>query len=135
MDTSIKILVVEDEPDLAEIVKDSLESEGVQIDIAANGLLGLQALKKEKYDIIITDQSMPIMDGKTMIKNLYAEKLSSMGARIYLFTGAIDHVFSAADLQLECFKGCEIIPKPIGQSELRRRILDEDKRVSSTKWN
>lgn len=131
----LKILVVEDEPELAEIVKDCLELEGVQVDIAANGLLGLQAMKSHHYDVVITDQSMPVMDGKTMIKTVYAEKLSSMSARIFLFTGAIDHILSEADLKLDCFKRCEILPKPIGQNELRRRVLDEFESTRSVKVN
>lgn len=121
-----RILVVEDEPELAQIVKETLESASVHVDTAANGLLGLQQVMAANYDIIITDQSMPVMDGKTMIKNIFDKNLPSVKARIIIFTGAIHQIFSQAELESKYFKSCEVIAKPISQSELRRRVLDEN---------
>ena len=59
----IKILLVDDEPDILEIVGYNLSSEGYQISTAENGLEALKKAKKEKPQLIILDVMMPEMDG------------------------------------------------------------------------
>ena len=59
----IKILLVDDEPDILEIVGYNLSSEGYQILTAENGLEGVKKAKKEKPHLIILDVMMPEMDG------------------------------------------------------------------------
>ena len=119
----MKILIVEDEPELAELLQEALECAEVEVRIAENGLVALEKLKNDRFDVIITDQSMPIMDGKTLIENVYKLKLVSEDARIFLFTGAIHSIFSDADLEKECFKKCELLAKPFSGSALRALIL------------
>lgn len=59
----IKILLVDDEPDILEIVGYNLSAEGYQVITAGNGLKGVKAAKKEKPQLIILDVMMPEMDG------------------------------------------------------------------------
>ncbi|WP_228853686.1 response regulator transcription factor [Aegicerativicinus sediminis] len=59
----IKILLVDDEPDILEIVGYNLSSEGYQIITAENGLEAVKKAKKEKPHLIILDVMMPEMDG------------------------------------------------------------------------
>lgn len=59
----IKILLVDDEPDILEIVGYNLSNEGYQILTAENGLIGLAQAKKHKPHLIILDVMMPEMDG------------------------------------------------------------------------
>ncbi|WP_298238606.1 response regulator transcription factor [uncultured Algibacter sp.] len=59
----IKILLVDDEADILEIVGYNLSSEGYQIITAENGLEGLKKAKKELPQLIILDVMMPEMDG------------------------------------------------------------------------
>ncbi len=59
----IKILLVDDEPDILEIVSYNLSSEGYQVSTAENGLEGLKKAKKVKPHLIILDVMMPEMDG------------------------------------------------------------------------
>lgn len=59
----IKILLVDDEPDILEIVGYNLSSEGYQIITAENGLEALKKAKKAKPQLIILDVMMPEMDG------------------------------------------------------------------------
>jgi two-component system alkaline phosphatase synthesis response regulator PhoP len=59
----IKILLVDDEPDILEIVGYNLSSEGYQIITAANGQEGVEKAKKELPHLIILDLMMPEMDG------------------------------------------------------------------------
>ena len=60
---NIKILLVDDEPDILEIVAYNLSSEGYQVITAENGAEGVKKAKKEKPQLIILDVMMPEMDG------------------------------------------------------------------------
>mgnify|MGYP001338015675 CR=1 FL=1 len=59
----ISILLVDDEPDILEILKYNLQKEGYTVSVAANGKLGIEIAKKENPDLIILDIMMPEMDG------------------------------------------------------------------------
>ena len=60
---NIKILLVDDEPDILEIVGYNLTSEGYQVLTAENGIKAITIAKKEKPHLIILDVMMPEMDG------------------------------------------------------------------------
>lgn len=64
------ILVVEDENDIRSFVKTYLESDGFRVLEAANGKEGLQALKGETPDLIVSDIMMPEMDGYEFFREL-----------------------------------------------------------------
>ena len=59
----IKILLVDDEPDILEILKYNLSSEGYKIYTAKNGIEAVEKAKKKTPDLIILDVMMPEMDG------------------------------------------------------------------------
>ncbi len=59
----IKILLVDDEPDILEIVRYNLSTEGYQVITAENGLEAVKKAKKERPHLIILDVMMPEMDG------------------------------------------------------------------------
>lgn len=65
-----RLLVVEDTPVLAENMADLFRMEGYEVDISENGFEGLQRLKESKYDLIITDLLMPVMDGETLVSEI-----------------------------------------------------------------
>ncbi|MDW5287290.1 response regulator transcription factor [Formosa sp. PL04] len=60
---NIKILLVDDEPDILEIVGYNLSSEGYEVITAENGIEAVKKAKKEKPQLIIMDVMMPEMDG------------------------------------------------------------------------
>ena len=60
---SVKILLVDDEPDILEIVGYNLSSGGYQVYRASNGLEAIEIAKKELPNLIILDVMMPKMDG------------------------------------------------------------------------
>ena len=64
----IKVLLVEDEPTLAMIIKDTLDGNEFDISLAANGEEGLSRYAEINPDIIVADIMMPKMDGFTMVK-------------------------------------------------------------------
>jgi CheY-like chemotaxis protein len=68
------ILLVEDDPLNQDVAQIMLNHLGFQPDLAANGLEALQALKKRRYDIILMDLKMPVMNGLDATKAI-REKL------------------------------------------------------------
>lgn len=58
-----QILIVDDDPLIARILKDPLEREGYQVRVASHGLEALEVVKVEKPDLIILDILMPLLDG------------------------------------------------------------------------
>ncbi|SHI39445.1 response regulator transcription factor [Algibacter luteus] len=66
----IKILLVDDEPDILEIVGYNLSNEGYQVITAENGLEGVKKAKKELPHLIILDVMMPEMDGIEACENI-----------------------------------------------------------------
>ena len=67
---SIKVLVVEDEKDSREFFATYLKMEGFKVATANDGLQGIEELMTERPDIIVSDISMPNLDGIEMVKLL-----------------------------------------------------------------
>ena len=67
------ILIVEDELRLASFIEKGLQKNGFSTAIANDGEEGLSMAQKDKFDLLILDLGLPIMDGWTLLKNLRAE--------------------------------------------------------------
>ena len=65
--TDPKILVVDDEPDIRELVKDILEDEGYQVDTAENGETARSKFSSEMPDLVLLDIWMPDTDGISLL--------------------------------------------------------------------
>jgi two-component system chemotaxis response regulator CheY len=66
--TAYKVLVVEDSPTMRQLIVFALKRiRGFQISEANDGVDGLKKLSAEKYDLIVTDINMPIMDGLKLV--------------------------------------------------------------------
>lgn len=69
----IKILVVEDEPKVAGLVKKGLEEHGFEVDIAYDGLMGLKMFQQTIYQLLIIDINLPVMNGFDLCKEIRTE--------------------------------------------------------------
>jgi DNA-binding response OmpR family regulator len=58
-----KVLVVDDEPDVLLLLRITLEAAGFETGLAADGDEALQRLRKERFDLVILDLMMPVLDG------------------------------------------------------------------------
>lgn len=65
-----RILLVEDEADLAELIRINLEIEGYKVSVASHGAIAIQRLKSESFDLVIMDIMMPSMDGITATQHI-----------------------------------------------------------------
>jgi len=65
-----RVLLVEDDLDLATTIVEYLELEKICCDHAANGIAGLKFISQQYYDVVILDVNLPRMDGLTVCKNM-----------------------------------------------------------------
>src|SRR5688500_15375522 len=63
-----RVLVVDDDPDLAALCSLLLESEGYDTDIARNGYEAYDAITNDHIDVVLLDAMMPVMDGLTVCR-------------------------------------------------------------------
>jgi CheY-like chemotaxis protein len=64
----LRILAVDDSATVRKLIRIHLKGLGFLIDEAENGAEGLKLLAKTKYDLVITDLMMPVMDGCVMLR-------------------------------------------------------------------
>ena len=94
-----KILIVEDEKYLLDIMKEELEDAGFAVVTAADGQEGLIAIEKENPDLMLLDIAMPKMDGIQVLREL---KNKDKTIPVIMLTNLddLDHVGKALDLGL-----------------------------------
>jgi DNA-binding NtrC family response regulator len=107
------ILVVEDDEDLRGIYKEILEVYDYDVQIALNGLEGVEKFKEKKPSLVIMDADMPVLDGYTAFKQI---KEIDNNANVIIVTGFSDmEPRSKEVMKLGLIK---IISKPLGVDEL-----------------
>ena len=67
-----RILIVEDDQDIASFIKRGLEAEGYACDIADNGALALGLAQSNSYQLVVLDLSLPLLDGTDVLTKLRA---------------------------------------------------------------
>lgn len=125
----IKILLVDDEPDILEIVGYNLSAEGYQIITAENGLEGVKKAKKERPQLIILDVMMPEMDGIEACEQI--RKIPELSETIITFLTARGEDYSQVagfDAGADDYITKPIKPKVLVSKvkALLRRIKDEE---------
>lgn len=69
-----KVLIVEDEPDIARLVQTHLHDSGYQADIAGNGAAAMKMFQGEHYQLVVLDLMLPDTDGLTLCRKMRAEQ-------------------------------------------------------------
>ena len=117
-DIKIRVLIVDDEPDLLEICSDSFEMEGHQVECTTSAPKALELLAKNTYDVIISDSKMPEMSGEDFL----AKACELMGEQMPLFFMAS----GAIDLDVQALKGMGmtgLIAKPFDIDDLVEEVV------------
>lgn len=115
-----RILVVDDESSIREILAIQLSRMGYEVTIAADGEEGLEAYKKEKPDLILLDLMMPRLDGLSVCSSIRALEKQSGGRVPILFLTARDTRHDKTSAALS--GGDDFVAKPVSMQELRDRV-------------
>ena len=111
-----KILIVEDEPNMINGLKDNLEFEGFEADTAVDGNSGLQKILQNKYDLILLDVMLPGVSGFDICKTARKEGVNTP---IILLTAKGEEIDKVLGLELGAD---DYITKPFSLRELLARI-------------
>ena len=84
------VLVVDDSVAIRQMVEFTLKKASYQVTTAGNGKEALELCKGRKFDFVLTDQNMPIMDGLTLIKSLRTLSAYAKTPIVVLTTEASD---------------------------------------------
>jgi DNA-binding response OmpR family regulator len=78
------ILVIDDDPGLREIIRETLEDEGLVVDVARDGMQALELAAKRRPELVILDWGLPLFDGDVVAARLRG--LHGEGLRILIVT-------------------------------------------------
>lgn len=113
---TIRVLLVEDEETLAQIIKDTLDEQGFCIHLARDGEEGLKLFSELKPDVVVADVMMPRMDGFEMVRRI---RRNDRTTPVLFLTArsATGDVVTGFELG-----GNDYLKKPFGMQELIVRI-------------
>jgi two-component system, OmpR family, response regulator VanR len=116
----MRVLIVEDEPYMAEAIRDGLRLEAIAADIAGDGNAALELLSVNSYDIAVLDRDIPGPSGDEVAERIVA---SGSGTPILMLTAAdrLEHKVTGFELGAD-----DYLTKPfeLGELVLRLRALD-----------
>ena len=110
-----KILIVEDDPSIANLQKDYLELSGFSVKIVNSGNEGLQALKEETYDLVILDIMLPGADGFQVLQTIREKE----DIPVLLVSARSEELYKIKGLGLGAD---DYITKPFSSGELVARV-------------
>jgi PAS domain S-box-containing protein len=108
-------LVVDDEADIADTIRELLEREGFEVTVASDGAAALKAIDRDEFDIVLSDLRMPGVSGPEMYARL-AEVRPQLLSRVAFVTG--DTLGSAMDAFLRD-SGRPVLEKPFTRAGVR----------------
>jgi len=125
----MRILVIEDETPLLQIIKKRLNEEGYAVDTAKDGKAGLELEEAVVYDCIVLDIMLPVKDGFTVLKILRARKI---GSPILILTArdAVEDRVNGLDLGAD-----DYLVKPFSFDEFLARVRALLRRQGEEKVN
>ena len=83
---SVQLLLVDDDPNMQRMVALFLNKKNFDLEIAGNGRKALEMLDSNKYDLIISDMQMPLMDGAELLQKIRVKKIKTPVILISAYT-------------------------------------------------
>ncbi len=115
-----KVIIVEDNPDLMNVLSLQLERLGFSVITAINGMEGVEKALTEKPDLIIMDIMMPVMDGREAARRIRSNPETKS---VPILAATV--LYKESDLRSCIEAGCnDYIVKPFSSQELQGKILD-----------
>src|SRR6266478_2135395 len=116
-----RVLVVDDDHDLAVLLGEVLTYENCEVDIAANGMEAMDRLRTADYDAVLCDLMMPRIDGEVLYNDVVRD-YPFLANRFLFVTGQASRKAGFSDFVWRT--GNELIEKPFDIQQLRTAIRD-----------
>ena len=116
------ILVIDDEPDMLRLMRRIFEEEGYHVELAADGVYGIDLLKTMKPDLVILDIMMPGPDGYTTLESI--RQYSKVPVIMVTAKRDVESLQKTLDLGAD-----DYIKKPFRPAELVARVKARMRRV------
>jgi DNA-binding response OmpR family regulator len=124
--TNARILVVDDEGYIRDLIRDTLRTRRYAAGTAANGVEALDILSRERYDIVVTDVIMPGMDGLELVKQIRRQHPS---VHVIVLTGFP----RSADIGDFLAQGVDdFLPKPFRANDLMAVIRRLEQKIAAS---
>jgi DNA-binding response OmpR family regulator len=124
-----RILVIEDNPDLAYGLRNNLEIEGYDVEVAKDGVKGLARARAQFPDLVVLDLMLPGLDGFRVLKTMREEGL---GMPVLILTARGEEADKVRGLRLGAD---DYVTKPFGVLELLARVEALFRRVTAPRRN
>jgi len=117
---SARLLVVDDEPEIAELIGEMLGGAGYEIMTAESGAVALAMLAEARFDAIVSDLHMPDIDGAQLWREVKAQH-PALARRMLFVTG---DTLSPIARQFLSEARCDSLNKPFSKAELLARVTE-----------
>lgn len=114
------VLVVDDEIDIAELLKEYLTPYGLDVDIETESTKVIGRIERKHYNYIITDMKMPLLSGDKLIMELQRKNFSDI--KIVLVTGAITTDLSEQQREVIMKGTCAYLKKPFDEKAIKNML-------------
>lgn len=114
--TTVRVLVVEDEQLLAEAVATGLRREAMAVDVVYDGEAALQRIAVNDYDVVVLDRDLPLVHGDDVCRRVVEQGLAT---RVIMLTASGDISDRVEGLEIGAD---DYLPKPFAFSELVARV-------------
>ena len=114
----LRILVADDQDIICELIAEYLRADGHVVEVACDGNDALAKFDPDRFDLVVTDQSMPGLSGEQLAR---AINQSAHGTPVILLTGFGDEMQARGTLPEGI---CLIVGKPVSAADLRRAVLE-----------
>lgn len=114
--TRARVLIVEDQPMVAQIMVEVLEADGHEVEMSANGRLALDMIEAQPYDLIISDLRMPELDGVGLYREI-RRRQPALLSRLLFVSGTADLIEYG---RLVAETAVPVLAKPFALADLQR---------------
>ncbi|HTN72520.1 MAG TPA: response regulator, partial [Methylomirabilota bacterium] len=131
--SGLKILIVDDDAEICQSLKDLLEEERCCIETAPSGIHAMKSLGREQFDLVLSDVVMPDMDGYQLYQSVKKQSPELPVVLMTAFNYDKDHI-----IKRSCLEGLQgvIFKKPVNPVMLKKLLLEQcrPQAVSQTKF-
>lgn len=120
--SGLRILVVDDDPEICQSLKDLLEEEQCAVETAASGVVAMEWLDRQKFDVVVSDVVMPDMDGYHLYQTVKNKMPNLPVVLMTAFNYDKDHI-----IKRSCLDGLQgvIFKKPVNPVILKKLLLQQ----------